>query len=342
MMADQQQPRGVHLNGSIPLANADEVFRVTGSILGGRLHRIPDGETGVRANWIGWQREVFARNPSFETIPPDPNAYAPLPRFKMRRGASDVAFDSLGYADAALASYAVFADLKQSGMIPDKYRFQVSLPTPLAPVTAFIADEERAVVQQAYERAMFAELDRIASGIPHSELAIQWDVAVEFGLLEGVAFTNYAHVKAEIIEQLVQLGNQVPGDVELGYHLCYGDAGHKHFVEPEDTTKLVDVANGISAGLQRSLNWISMPVPRNRSDDAYFAPLKNLQLHPETELYLGLVHYTDGVEGTRRRIEAAQRVVAQFGVATECGFGRRPSETIPDLLRIHSEVAAPC
>jgi len=341
-MADQQQPRGVHLNGSIPLANADEVFRVTGSILGGRLHRIPDGETGVRANWIGWQREVFARNPSFETIPPDPNAYAPLPRFKMRRGASDVAFDSLGYADAALASYAVFADLKQSGMIPDKYRFQVSLPTPLAPVTAFIADEERAVVQQAYERAMFAELDRIASGIPHSELAIQWDVAVEFGLLEGVAFTNYAHVKAEIIEQLVQLGNQVPGDVELGYHLCYGDAGHKHFVEPEDTTKLVDVANGISAGLQRSLNWISMPVPRNRSDDAYFAPLKNLQLHPETELYLGLVHYTDGVEGTRRRIEAAQRVVAQFGVATECGFGRRPSETIPDLLRIHSEVAAPC
>jgi len=30
-----------------------------------------------------------------------------------------------------------------------------------------------------------------------------------------------------------------------------------------------------------------------------------------------------------------------FGVATECGLGRRPPETIPDLLRIHSEVAAP-
>jgi len=340
-MADHQLPRGVHLNGSIPLANAEEVFRVTSSILGERLHRIPDGETGVRTNWIGWQREVFARNPSFETIPPDPNAYAPFPRFKMRRGASDVVFNSLGYADAALASYMVFTDLKRSGMIPDKYRFQVSLPTPLAPVTAFIADEERTEVQQAYEKAMFAELDRIASGIPHRELAIQWDVAVEFGLLEGVAFTNYAHVKAGIIEQLVRLGNQVPGDIELGYHLCYGDAGHKHFVEPEDTTKLVDIANSIAAGLKRSLNWISMPVPRNRSDNAYFAPLKNLQLHPETELYLGLVHYTDGVEGTRRRIEAAQRVVKDFGVATECGFGRRSPETIPDLLHIHSEVAAP-
>ena len=96
-----------------------------------------------------------------------------------------------------------------------------------------------------------------------------------------------------------------------------------------------------SAGLKRSLNWISMPVPRNRSDDAYFAPLKNLQLHPDTELYLGLVHYTDGVEGTRGRFQAAQRVVTNIGVAAECGLGRRSPDTIPDLLRIHSEVAAP-
>jgi hypothetical protein len=343
MMSDRQVPRGVHLNGSVPLANAEEVFRVTGSILGERLHRIPDGETGVRTNWIGWQSEVFARNPSFELIPPDPHAYVQLPHFKMRPGVSagDIALDSPGYAVAALASYTVFKQLKQSGMIPAQYRFQVSLPTPLAPVSAFIVEEEWAIVQPAYERAIFADLDRIAAGIPHSELAIQWDVAIEFGLLEGVAFTNYAHVKTGIIEQLVRLGNQVPVDVELGYHLCYGDAGHKHFVEPEDTTKLVDVANGISTGLKRSLNWISMPVPRNRSDDAYFAPLKNLRLHPETELYLGLVHYTDGVEGTRRRIEAAQRAITQFGVATECGFGRRSPETIPDLLRIHSEVAVP-
>lgn len=340
-MSDSQQPHGVHLNGSIPLANAEEVFRVTSSILGDRLQRIPDGETGIRTNWIGWQVDVLARNPSLVFIPANSDVYSSLPHFKLRPGvtADDLVFDSPGYAGAALASYEVFSQLKQAGVIPQQYRFQVSLPTPMAPIVGFLAEEDRAVVQPAYEKAMFADLDRIASGIPHNELAIQWDVAIEFGLLEGVAFTNYAHVKTGIIEQLVRLGNQVPEDVELGYHLCYGDAGHKHFVEPEDTSKLVDVANGIAAGLKRSLNWISMPVPRNRSDDAYFAPLKNLQLHPETELYLGLVHLTDGVEGTRRRIEAAQRIVADFGVATECGFGRRPSETIPDLLRIHSAVA---
>jgi hypothetical protein len=42
-----------------------------------------------------------------------------------------------------------------------------------------------------------------------------------------------------------------------------------------------------------------------------------------------------------RRIAAAQQVVADFGVATECGMGRRNREAIPELLRIHSEVAAP-
>lgn len=342
-MSEQPQPCGVHLNGSIPLANAEEVLRMVSSLLGQRLRRVPDGETGVRLNWISWQREIFARNPAFELIPPDPKAYDPFPHFKMRPEGSlgRVVFDPLGYAEAALASYAVFSRLKQDSVILASCRFQVSLPTPLAPVRAFLVEEEQASVQPAYEMALFAELDTIMSGIPHEELAIQWDVAIEFALLEGVAQALYEQTKTEVVEQLVRLGKHVPVDVELGYHLCYGDAGHKHFVEPKDTAKLVEVANGISAGLTRALNWISLPVPRDRSDEAYFAPLLNLHLHPETELYLGLVHFTDGIEGTQKRIEAAQRVVAQFGVATECGCGRRPSETIPELLRIHREVAAP-
>jgi hypothetical protein len=52
-------------------------------------------------------------------------------------------------------------------------------------------------------------------------------------------------------------------------------------------------------------------------------------------------HYTDGVAGTQQRIQAAQQVIADFGVATECGLGRRPAETIPDLVQIHATVAAP-
>jgi hypothetical protein len=85
---------------------------------------------------------------------------------------------------------------------------------------------------------------------------------------------------------------------------------------------------------------IHLPVPRERSDDAYFAPLKGLKLRPETTLALGLVHYTDGLEGTRRRIAAAEKVVQGFMIGTECGFGRRDPATIPKLLEIHAQAAA--
>jgi hypothetical protein len=35
----------------------------------------------------------------------------------------------------------------------------------------------------SYERAMFADLDRLLAAVPHNEVAVQWDVAVEFGIL---------------------------------------------------------------------------------------------------------------------------------------------------------------
>ena len=201
--------------------------------------------------------------------------------------------------------------------------------------------EDQAVIEPAYEKALLIELDEIIAAIPAQELAIQWDVAVEFGLMEGVAFQQFGVSKEEMIAQFIRLGNRIPAPVELGYHLCYGDAGHRHFVEPKDTTLLTEVANAISAGVTREIQWIHMPVPLNRADEAYFAPLRNLHLHPETKLYLGLVHNSDGVEGANRRIVAARQIVADFGVATECGMGRRPAETIPDLLRLHSSAAAP-
>ena len=48
---------------------------------------------------------------------------------------------------------------------------------------------------------------------------------------------------------------------------------------------------------------------------------------------LGLVHYTDGVVGTRRRIATAGKYLDDFLIATECGFGRRPPETVPAPAR---------
>jgi hypothetical protein len=138
---------------------------------------------------------------------------------------------------------------------------------------------------------------------------------------------------------VVDLGNRVPADVDLLYHLCYGDSNHRHVVEPTDMGDMVDFANRVAREIRRPLQLVHMPVPRDRDDDAYFAPLKGLALAPETELCLGLVHLTDGVEGSKRRLATARKFIEKFSIATECGFGRRDPRTIPELLRIHDEVA---
>jgi hypothetical protein len=135
------------------------------------------------------------------------------------------------------------------------------------------------------------------------------------------------------------LADRIPVDVELLFHFCYGDANHRHAVEPTDMGDMVEMANRLSRRIARPIQLIHMPVPRDRSDDAYFEPLRGLALRQGTELALGLVHYTDGISGTRRRMDTARRFIANFAVATECGFGRRAPETIPELLRLHVAAA---
>ena len=342
MTTDERRSEGAHLVGSVPLRDATEVFRTASALLGGHLRRVSDGETGPRADWIHWQSSIFREHPHFESaVPGDAVAYSTGASVRLRPGAvaADLVFPALGYARVATESFAEFTRLKRAGALAPWLRFQVSLPTPLAPVTWFVAPADQAAVEPAYERALRAEIDAIAAVIPRTELAIQWDVAVEFALLEGLRSAHFADVEQGIIERLVRLGDHVPAGVELGYHLCYGDAGHKHFTEPEDSSKLVRIANAVSAGVRRRIDWIHLPVPRARADAAYFAPLAARKLQPHTMLYLGLVHITDRVAGADERIRAARQFLPVFGIGTECGMGRRPPDTIPDLLRLHAAIA---
>ncbi|MGH6990828.1 MAG: hypothetical protein ACREFD_14180 [Stellaceae bacterium] len=350
----QDTRRAVHLVGSIPLSNAAEVFETTATILGDRVRRLPDGETGPRKNWVGFQYAMMARHPQFEFAGPpvDPDimanetadtvdGYHMPTQLRPRPGVApeSIAFTSLGYADAARQSYRDFAALKRAGKIAATARMLVAFPTPMAPVAFFVEPPHIASVMPAYAKALIGEMIQIAAAIPHQELAVQWDVAAEFGVWEGLFPPPPGDWKAMILGQLAELGDAVPKDVELGYHLCYGDRGHHHFIEPKDTANLVEVANGIIARVHRPVQWIHMPVPKNRDDTTYFLPLRDLKLPPGTELYLGLVHHADGIEGTRKRIAAASSVIKDFGVGAECGLGRRAPETIRDLLKFHREAA---
>ena len=331
---------GAHLVGSVPLGSSEEVFEVVADELGRHVKRIPDGETGERAGWAGWAALVFWRTPGLEERHPFYKEISPR-TIGLADGvsAADIEYPRVGYADAALASYEQFAQRKRDGAIAADVRFLVSLATPLALASCAVAASELAALEPGFEQSQLDELQLILDAIPHDQLAIQWDVCIEVWLLEGWVDAPFDPVGEGIAARLKRYAEAIPDDVELGFHFCYGDYQHAHLGRPADCRACVDIFTAAAELIDRSIEWIHVPVPIDRDDDAFFAPLDALALAPSTELYVGLIHHGDGIDGARRRIEAARRHVAGFGVGTECGFGRRPPETIAPLLELHAAVA---
>ncbi|MWB99827.1 hypothetical protein [Agromyces seonyuensis] len=353
MTEPRTAPQGVHLVGSINQPDAETAFRTVAGALGQRLRRLPDGETGLRFHWIAFQPDVLGAVDGLERVGAEPIRVGPLDVRPLRIAdgvdAEDLVLPNLGYADAALESWELFERLQAEGVIPASVKFQVSLPSPAAVIGAFVVPADRARFEPVYRAALFAELDRVLAGVPHDRLAVQWDTAVEFGWIEAAGYDKgdnpnapwFDDLWAGLMERAAEQAARVPADVEAGWHLCYGDVAEHHFIEPTDTGNLVEFANRLVAASPRPLQWIHLPVPIERDDDAYFAPLDALALPEGTELYLGLVHREDGVEGAERRIAAAAPNVGAFGVATECGFGRSPREATDALLATHATIAAP-
>ena len=338
-----------HLVGSIGLATVDDVFATVGKLLGPHLNRVPDGEPGGRRVWVNWQYPVFLANPFLALGGEEDRASrgARVLRLKLADGvrADDVRFGELGYAREARASYADFCRARDAGLFPKTTRFQVGLPTPINIVGTACTPATVLQVEPAYETAMMAEIDRLCAAIPHADLCIQWEMVREVLWWDGrILKTQPAPFAAsvlreEVLSRLSRLCAAVPETVQLGFHLCYGDWGGRHQIDPSDCAAMVDLANAIAARAGRDLTYVHMPVPIARNDHGYFAPLQDLELSSATEVYLGLVHLEDGVPGTRERISAARKYLPEFGIAAECGLGRaKTAAMVTDILAIHAAI----
>jgi hypothetical protein len=333
--------RPVHLIGSVPLASSEAVFRDVGARVGPLVARVPDGEVDGRP-----QVPLLVEHPDLEIVEPDawtsrhPGALL-IPFLGLRPGADpeQLSFPDLGYATAALDSYRVFASLRDQGVLPAHVRFQVGIQTPATMMLLFVREADRPAIGLAYRSAVQAELTRILADVPHDDLAIQWNVVGEIAEIEGLRGPVTGDTSARVAQTLAELADLVPTAVEVGFHFCYGDIDRQHFVQPRDTRVMVTLARRLAATAARRIDWLHLPVPADRDDPAYFAPLADLDVGDGTAVHLGVVH-DDGLAGASRRIAAAARVLPDFGVATECGFGRRDPATIDDLLDLHREVAA--
>jgi hypothetical protein len=328
----------VHFVGSVALDSPEEVFAAIGQQCGPYLKRVPDGEPGGRRLWISWQIPLLRANPMLAPVGP---GQVPL-KLADDVDPRELHFGELGYAREARPGYEDFLASRAAGQLPADVRFQVCLPTPWAVIMPFCQQPDAQQIYPAYEQAMLREVERVAHAIPHHDLAIQWDVCNEMLAWDGRRPNSGTFPGMEDLfsATFARLAGAVPSDVELGFHLCYGDLDGKHFIDPLDATKMVEMANLLVRAVGRPIAWVHMPVPIDRADDAFFAPLEQLELEPGTELYLGLVHAQDGVEGTSRRIAAARRHAPTFGIASECGISRgRGPELALDFIRTYAGAA---
>jgi hypothetical protein len=339
----------VHLIGSVPLRDSEEVFRRVAGELGPYLRRLPDGETGERGRWIFFQNMMLRAHPAMEEDPTEPpfrfvqwdgKVIRETMRLRFKPGVdpNSVIFET-GYDRAAIESYAIFSRLRREGVIPSHIRFQVSLPTPMASGYMYVSPKARDAYLPVYERALVTALRSIVGAIPAEDLAVQWDVCQEMLVFENYFPERPADYKAQIFAELGRLGDAVPQGIEMGYHLCYGSPQDEHVVQPKDMAILVEIMNGIADTTRRRVDFLHAPVPKPRNDDAYFAPLSGWRRRPETQLYLGLIHFGDEA-GDAERIAAAHRIVPDFGIASECGWGRTDPSRLPGLLASHREAAA--
>jgi hypothetical protein len=248
------QRERLHFVGSIPLPSSEEVFRQLNGQVGQYLRRIPDGETGERMLWIKFQQKMLLEHPAIELDPtqtPLPvrqadgtvHRHIQLVRLKPGVDLESLEFDT-GYDRAALASYQTFRRLQEGGTIPPEIRLQVALPTPMATGLMYVSPLGRDRYLRAYERSLLMALDNILGAIPHAELSIQFDVCQEVLLFENYFPVREQNYRNAVFEQFGRLGAAVPGDVELGFHLCYGSPGDQPLLLLKDAAVLVDMMNG--------------------------------------------------------------------------------------------------
>jgi hypothetical protein len=343
-----QASERLHLIGSIPLGSSEEVFRTLARELGPFLSRIPDGETGERSRWVYFQGQMLRAHPDMEIDPTVPlypfiqwdgRVIREIPQVRFKPGVDPdtVAFET-GYDNAAAASYEVFKRLREVGAIAEGTRFQVSLPTPHSSGYLYVSGPARQTYFRVYERALLGALANIVKSIAAADLAIQWDVCQEVLVFEGYFKNRPSDYKQATFDMLGRLGDAVPAGVEMGYHLCYGSPADEHLVQPKDAAILVEMMEGIAAATKRRIDFFHLPVPKERTDAAFYAPLRRWKRPAGTELYLGLLHHNDEA-GDRKRAAVAKEFIDDFGLSAECGWGRTEPGRLPGLLKGHRAAA---
>ena len=336
------------LVGSLPAESTDAAFRAGAELFGDMVFALPDGETGPRSAWVGYERERLARPNRDVVVLEETESPTGIPRhayetpvFGIRPGAAELRFDSWPRIDDAIASYQRFRARRDEGVIPAGLRFQVGLPFPASAMNAFKANfaADYPIAERGFEELVARELERLLGEVPAGDLAIQWDCAYETQDIEGVLAWTTEGGWERFAGPVTRLTRLIPEETLVGYHLCYGTFPEWPMYETRDYSVLVRMANFAVAESGRTVDWLHLAGPRYlRSEDrSFFRPLVDLE-PGDARVFLGIVLPIDGESGLKRRHATASRYLDDFGVAMYCGFGRQPGRDGMETMREHRRV----
>src|ERR1700724_834575 len=202
-------PTHAHFNGSVNLADTESVMREIVSRVPSGLRRIPDGETGDRDNWIFFQMQKFLQSPSL--VPARP-------------------------LDAAIGDYEQLPQLRVAGGgDPAEMRWP-----DIGYADAYLTSYETFAALR--EEGVIPGGVRFQVEYPTPLASIGAYLVPEQRFVPGGA-----QAFDVIIAGLVRCVDQVPAEVPVGLHLCYGDYGHQHFKQPESLALQVRVLNAVTA-----------------------------------------------------------------------------------------------
>ena len=225
-MTDRSRHPIVHFVGSIPLPDSETVFRTLSKAVGLHLVRLPDGETGIRKSWIRFLQDVLSGNSAIEfatDVPPfkfvqwDGKVVREIPRLRVKPGATiDPATFDTGYAAMAIDSWKIFERLQKAGDIPAGVKFQISIPTPVAPTYNNMVPADRQKLLVPLTQHFLGEIAKIAKALPNDRIAIQWDVCQEVLAWENYYDKGPVDFRTETIDVLTKVGDGVPAAIDLG------------------------------------------------------------------------------------------------------------------------------
>lgn len=337
--------RRAHLVGSIPGESAAAAMQLAMDTLGPKLRCLPDGETGVRRNWIIPIIESLRSHPDLQLAKEgDWSDYDKTPVFKVKRGHKLYgATMDFGHVAALTASQPAFEEIRREHNRPD-LDYLVGVPGDFDMALFTLGPAAGLRHRRAFTEATVAEIARIHARLG-DEAIFQIEVPIELIMLTKLPSAAHPLLARMFGRWVAGLAAAAPSGARFGVHLCLGDMNHRAFGAMKDVSPLVRLTNAIVSAWPagRPLEFVHAPFaaaddppPTNES---FYAPLASLELPEYVQFIAGFVHEEQSLDDQRRVLALIENFLGrQVDISSSCGLGRRDADTARRALERTAEL----